>query len=240
MIQSIKEILLVNRKEFSQCAIAAAVVGTMGVVILFFVMLILKPDTYIYLGSCFAFFSVLLLYLFVGIFGYTADFNLAVSMGVTRRKFVLGYLVQSLLSFIMMSGIVLLFYVLESSLYHRVFKEAVLDMDNPAKGMTLKVVLCVMAAAPVLRLVMGAFIMKFQKVGFWVLWAVWMALCLFGSRLSKIIENENSFLHKTLTGLLAAVKGLPQAGLFVLGAGVLVLILCAAWLLARRQSVTNA
>ncbi len=239
-MQSIKEFLLVNRKEFSQYAIATAGLGTVGVVILFLVMLSLKPDTYIYLGSCFAFFGVVLLYVFMGIFGYTADFNLAVSMGVTRKKFVLGYLVQSLLSSIMMSGILLLFYILESSLYHRVFKEAVLDMDSLAKGVAWKLVLCAIAVVPVFRLAMGAFIMKFQKVGFWVMWAVWMAFCLFGSRWCKIMENENSFLHKAFAGLFEVVKGLPQAALLALGAGALILILCVAWLLARRQSVTSA
>lgn len=239
MLQAIKSIITVNRKELSQSAMITAGTGLVGVAALFIVMLLIKPDTYIYLGSFIALFVAAMLYLLLGIFGFAADFNLAVSMGVTRKKFVLGYWVQCFLSAALMTGITVLFYLVERNMYHRVFKDALLDM-NDLKGSTILIAaLCIVVFAPAIRILLGAFIMKFQRIGFWALWVVWMAFWLSYSKIIALIRQPDTLLHKLFYDLLDVIQKFPQAVLLVLGAGMVVILSSLAWLLIRRQTVTN-
>lgn len=239
MLQAIKSIITVNKKEFSQSAMITAGTGLAGVIILFSVMFLLKPETYMYLGSFIALLISIMVYVIIGIFGYTADFNLAVSMGVTRKKFALGYWIQCFLSAVLMTGVTLLFYLVERNLYHRVFKDAVLDMNDFSGSTILIVVLCIVVFAPVFRMLLGAFLMKFQKVGFWILWAVWMIICLGGSRLVHWINQPDTLVHKLFYSLLDSIQKFPQAVLLALGAGIVVISFFLTWLLIRRQRVTN-
>lgn len=242
MLQSIKKTLQVNVNEFWQCAVVTLGTGALGVGLLFLIMLLAKPDTYIYLGSFVAALIAIMLYLLLGIFGFMSDFNLAVSLGVTRKRFAVGYLLRCLLTSALITGIMALFYLLESNLYAKVFKDAVLEMDF-AEGVTVKIFLVIMFVIPVIRFAVGAFITRFQKVGFWVLWAVWMIGCLGGSRLVhriRLLQNDTGVMGQVIRSVQAFVKQSPQAVLAVLGAGVLILFIGLGWLFIRRQAVKNA
>lgn len=244
MLQAIKKVLKVNCMEIVQMGGMTLGAGVLGMIALLLIMQLGKPDTYVYFGTFLAIMIAVIMYILIGMFGFAADFNQAVSMEMSRKSFAVGYYVQTTLSAALVSAIVAGIFLLERTLYKGMYAGATLDGDfgDFNLGMTqwLAVFLGAVILLPALRFILGAFVIRFQKVGLWTLWALWMLLCLTGDRILKACVHPDTPLGKACRSVLVFLQGLPEAALYAMGAGVVVLLVFGAWLLIRRQAVTCA
>ena len=91
-----------------------------------------------------------------------------------------------------------------------------------------------------MQLVAGCCILKFGKKAFWVMWAAWMVLCIVPGRICDILEKNP---HGKVANMINSIGGFFQSVSMPVVNVVIMFItvacLTAAWLMARRQQVTE-
>lgn len=241
MFKSAGKVIKVNRTELRRMGMItlfASMIASLGGII---ILSAVKPEAYVCLGTIIALCCIMFLYILTGIFNFAADFNLALSMGITRKGFALGYYVRSTLTAVFMCAALAAVCFFETGLYGFLFPGMVSQMPKVfqfTEGWKLLLGICV--AAPAIRFIIGAFIIRFQKIGFWILWVLWMLLVGLGSKIAKLFQDTSTFWGKLFRDVLLFLQGFPVIALYAMGAGAVFLLAFGAWLLIRRQQVTCA
>lgn len=169
------------------------------------------------------------LILFVG-FSFASRFNLAISCGETRKSFMTGYLLSSLFESVFAMGITLIASWIERIILRVVAQDAVIIETGKYVFQMKYLVLGVMFVIALVMLC-NALTMRYGKIAFWIIWAVWMVCSLGSSKIiSFIVHTEwiKDFLQKVL----------PATGTLVVGYLLVPVMLGIAWGYLRKQRVT--
>lgn len=154
-------------------------------------------------------------------------FNIAVGMGVTRRRFVLTWQAITLAC---MAGLfvgLFLIYLVEKALMGNAFPElAFIDIGVVFR---LQYLIPVAVGLWVLEFFSEALFLRFGTKMLWAVWAVWMALTLGLPRLP-------ARLLVAIAEFFVSVQGRVLLG--IIGAALAVLLSVTAWRLLRKQRVT--
>lgn len=169
------------------------------------------------------------LILFIG-FSFVGRFNLAISSGETRKSFVTGYVVFSVLESAFAMGIVLVTSLIEKIILQAVVGEAVIIETGKYVFQAKYLFFGVMFLIALIMLC-NALTMRYGKIVFWIIWAVWM-VCSLGS--SKII----SFIVHTEWIMDFLQKVFSATGTLVVGYLLIPVMLGIAWGYLRKQRVT--
>lgn len=228
-----------GRDLFSYAAITAGG-GIFGILI---VLVILVMDgsgeDYGKLGAMLALMFGVILVFFGGIFTVQSEFNLAISMGKTRKYFVPARYLELALNVLVMLAVVMLVDWVEGMLYPAIYPQAVCEFSIDLLLHNGGVLIGIVFGAPALILLFGALLMRFSTKFFWVLWALWMILFVGGPRfLTGIRKNPDSIPGRIGLKLLDFVAGITSVQLTVV-----LILLAAAGLgvatgLFRKQRVT--
>ena len=239
-IRTLKETFQVNRKEILQYGLLAIAGGILGVILVLIIMAVDGTgEDYGQLGTLFAeMFSAIAL-LFGGIFAVQTDFNLAISMGKTRKYYVPARYLLLVLDTTIILAIVFLTSRIENALYPAIYPGTVCDLNAGGILNSPGVFAAIAMGVPMIVLLFGALLMRFSTKFFWVLWAFWMFLCMGGPRIaSATIENPNSLPGRIGLALVEVLTGLTALKLFGIAAVIILAGLIVTFVLFKKQRVT--
>lgn len=216
--------------------------SVMAVSYLFGIMLVLGlcffagEKTSAALGTSIALGMAVVLQGFGSVFGFTQEFNMAVSMGQSRRRFVWCYEAVSLLELTAMTAVLYLMCILEKGIYHFIMPE-IAQKTDVAVVFQLKYIFPVILGMVTLEMLWQAILLKFGVKGLWAIWAMWMLACLAPGYLVHNEKLKNS-IQSCITSLMEMLRG--KEILFWSSAGIVVAaaVVGIAWSMLRKQRVT--
>lgn len=166
------------------------------------------------------------------------SFNIEVSMGCTRKHFFVSYYITSFTMTFISIAIVILVNLAERTVYPQIYTH--LEEEIDFLPYLLKWSIPAAAAVPVFGGIFGALMMKFGRTAFWILWALWMVLCLgFPNIHDAIEESPNSMLGKIGIAAADVFGSVPVSVWIILGAAAAAASLVGSWMIVRRQQVTS-
>ncbi len=240
LIRTLKQLYLVswrNALSYSVCSLLGGVVG----IIITLVILAVDGTGEDY-GQIGAFFSMavgMMLLFFAGMFQVSNEFNLAISMGKTRKYFVPAQYLLLAMNMAIVLVISLVIGLLEDALYSTIYPDAVCEFAITGGLMHPDVFLCAVFGGAMLILLWGALILKYTAKIFWIIWILCMIFSMASSKIgSAVHETQDSALAKMIRGIIEFFVTISSwqivIGIFcVTVAGVV-----AAFALMRRQRVT--
>lgn len=240
-LKTVKQTFQVNRSEFLSYGAVPAFAGIAGIIIVLIIMAAEgSGEEYGKLGSLMALMMGTIALLFGGVFSVQSDFNLAISMGKTRKHFVPARYLMLLLDTLMVWGIATLINLTEGALYEAIYPGAVCELGMRFLYQNPAVVTGILLVVPMLLLLLGALLMKFTAKIFWVLWAFWMLGCMGLPRVADAMkERPDSFLAGIGRAAVQILSNESVGGPVVATAILLVAGMTAVVLLLRRQRVTS-
>lgn len=174
------------------------------------------------------------------IFSYGAKFNLAVSLGCTRKEFFFAHWTGTILLVLIEIAALLIFGLLETGLGKIMYANTFLSEElNPLPYlMNDKVIIALLLFVPAIGIFVGSLLMKFQMKAFWVLWGVWMILFLGGVKVSELVsENPNGKLANVVSGVFSFFKGMTGPVLVLLLLVIFAVMFGISAILVRKQEV---
>ena len=169
---------------------------------------------------------------FVHLFGI-GEFNMALSMGATRKAYVGSY---ALFNMAELAGLELLLFVfgkIEFAIMGVIYPQCDVILDL-TQYFQWKYLLAVIIGMTIVELFAGAVILRFGMKALWGIWAVWMFIMLVPVKLS---ENEMIAAKMHQIGMQIGFGNIAQY-LFLLGVVVAAIMAVLAWKLLRKQRVT--
>ena len=202
------------------------------------VMMIIQANTMeenecVTLGMLIAMIVLVFIHFFGIIFSFVGEFNMALSMGATRKSFVGSY---ALFNMVELAGLELLLFVLgkiELALISVIYPQCEIILDV-TQYFQWKYLLAVIVGMTVVELFLGAVILRFGMKAFWVVWAIWMFLTLVPAKLS---ENEVMAAKMHQLGEQIGLENIVQY-LFAAGVVAAVIMAVLGWNFLKKQRVT--
>ena len=202
------------------------------------VMMIIRANTMeenecVTLGMLIAMIVLVFIHFFGIIFSFVGEFNMALSMGATRKSFVGSY---ALFNMVELAGLELLLFVLgkiELALISVIYPQCEIILDV-TQYFQWKYLLAVIVGMTVVELFLGAVILRFGMKAFWVVWAIWMFLTLVPAKLS---ENEVMAAKMHQLGEQIGLENIVQY-LFAAGVVAAVIMAVLGWNFLKKQRVT--
>lgn len=189
------------------------------------------------LMSLILFFAV---YVFWGMSELNTNFNKFIGFGMTRKKFFLQELVSSYVFIgISMLAIFVLYFIELTILKIPFYRQFVYEELFSSKVLMI-VLLCVVICAPILRMFLGALLLKYgNSKGFWIIWALWMVGCMAPGYIQDVILREGPLngMEEMLLRMVMTVRGVPKAVWIVIGLAVLAVFLIISWQMIRKKAV---
>lgn len=208
-----------------------------GVMVALIVLLSDDADSYALMGTFMAFVVWAAIIVFVGAFSLERRFGMAVSMGETRKSFLINqWLVMAFNTLLEIVAIVVM-NTAEKAIGERVYNLPC-EFDVVSHMIDYRLILAALVAVPSASMFLGMLIAKFQKKAFWGIWVFWMAGSVGLSRLSYLAEeNPDGVLARMADALAAsaAALGMTGAALLVVFIGAVMMTVSVAVL--RRQAV---
>ena len=201
------------------------------------VMMIIRANTVekecVTLGMLIGMIILVFMHFFGITFSFIGEFNMALSMGATRKSFVGSY---ALFNMVELAGLELLLFVLgkiELALISVIYPQCEIILDV-TQYFQWKYLLAVIVGMTVVELFLGAVILRFGMKAFWVVWAIWMFLTLVPVKLS---ENEVMAAKMQQLGEQIGLENIVQY-LFAAGVVAAVIMAVLGWNLLKKQRVT--
>ncbi len=201
------------------------------------VMMIIRANTVekecVTLGMLIGMIILVFMHFFGITFSFVGEFNMALSMGATRKSFVGSY---ALFNMVELAGLELLLFVLgkiELALISVIYPQCEIILDV-TQYFQWKYLLAVIVGMTVVELFLGAVILRFGMKAFWVVWAIWMFLTLVPAKLS---ENEVMAAKMHQLGEQIGLENIVQY-LFAAGVVAAVIMAVLGWNFLKKQRVT--
>lgn len=190
---------------------------------------------YIPIGVGITMVMIMIVQVIITVFTFAKSFNLAVSMGITRHEFLVGYQLFNLAELIILTVSFWVLYRLEGFFAGICFPEEPM-IENMNYLFQIRMILPALLGLCCLEFFIEAVTMRFGTKAWWTLWAIWMALCL---GVPKLIERGvKGILPEELQKVGSMfVTGGPVLW-SVCGVAVLVILVLVAWRMLVKQQVT--
>lgn len=191
---------------------------------------------YIPIGVGITMIMIMILQVIITVFTFAKSFNLAVSMGITRREFLVGYQLFNLAELVVVT---LCFWVLSrvEEIFAGIFFPKEPMIENMNFLFQIKFIVPFLLVLCCLEFFVEAVTMRFGAKAWWTLWALWMAM---GLGIPRMIERG-------IKGMLPS--GIQRLGNLLVTGGpvlwtvcgvvVLVILVLAAWRMLVKQQVTS-
>lgn len=132
-------------------------------------------------------------------FGY--NFNTAVSMGGTRKEFLIADGAAAYLNLAIEIAAILTLYSAEKALCKVLYAGKECEDLMRILG-DYRIVIGIVLFVPAISMFCGALILKFQKAAYWTLYAIWMTAFIGGGRfVDHINENPGSLVAEICNGI---------------------------------------
>lgn len=158
-----------------------------------------EGDSWFCLGTMMALVATTILVLFIGGFGYSGEFQLAIAMGRTRGAFMGSYALRLLLQIGVSYLLALALYRVELAVYPLFFPAA--GNETPFQFLTdTRILIPAGLGLLILAMFLGAVYGRYGKKGMWVFYVFWLFGCLVLPRLTQD-EFGSSILDKAALGI---------------------------------------
>ena len=234
MLSQLKKELPLHLKDIAVKLLIPPIVFLVGVVMVILIMATAPGDDWFCMGTLLALIFTVAVNIIIG-FSYHSEFMLALSMGRTRKEFLLTYFFRQLLIQAVGYLMVLLLYRAESALYSVLYP----DSQNEAAFTFLTawwMILLAIPGAALLHMFLGAMYSQFGKKASAVFYVLWLGLCILGPRLIPS-ENHTDILSQMMAPVYRSIVSVP-------GSVWIAIFLCAAAAMAgsviylgRKQTV---
>lgn len=245
-MQTLKQVYLVGWKDVWEYAACILGGGLLGCTIILIVMAVAahkgEPAEYIPLGGLMAWVVAVVVFCLAALFSISSEFNLAISMGKTRKYFVPAKYLLLVFDLLVLQAVVIAVSLFEDWVYGAIYPDAVCIFSFVSFLSHGEVILCIAIGGSMLILLCGALVMRFSTKIYWVLWALWMLGFMGASRIAVAISKapEDSvwagLVRKVVHFFMEEVTAVQVLGVILL---LSVLGLAASFALLRRQRVTG-
>lgn len=219
--------------EVLQFLVAAFGGYVFGIIVMMIIRANIVEKECVTLGMLIGMIILVFMHFFGITFSFVGEFNMALSMGATRKSFVGSY---ALFNMVELAGLELLLFVLgkiELALISVIYPQCEIILDV-TQYFQWKYLLAVIVGMTVVELFLGAVIHRFGMKAFWVVWAIWMFLTLVPVKLS---ENEVMAAKMHQLGEQIGLENIVQY-LFAAGVVAAVIMAVLGWNLLKKQRVT--
>lgn len=184
-----------------------------------------EPSGWFPMGTIMAIMLTPILSIVGGVF-YPQSFNLSLSMGRTRRDFMVSYALRQILWLLCGYILILILNRIEMTVLPALlggYSEDEMPMDFLTDW---RIIVPVIAALVLLHMFIGSLFSRFGKIAGLVLYVVWMAVCL---GLPRLLHEGSPFL--------ALIQAIPTAGWIAIGIAALAAMLIFVIYQGRNQTV---
>ena len=194
---------------------------------------------YVPLGSIMAVVLWLMFHVLFGIFSYGNLFNVALSLGCTRKDFIIGNSLADWFNMLLAGAAIVIVNRLERGLGSLVYP------NLQYNGLTEKmpefwIMIAVIILLPIVKMLLGALVLKFQTKAFWGIWVLWMAVFLGIPGLQSYAENHPDSLRAAfLQGMKEFMTHMSVSAWSAAIGIFMVIAVIISVLLLRKQAVTN-
>lgn len=219
--------------EVLQFLVAAFGGYVFGIIVMMIIRANIVEKECVTLGMLIGMIILVFMHFFGITFSFVGEFNMALSMGATRKSFVGSY---ALFNMVELAGLELLLFVLgkiELALISVIYPQCEIILDV-TQYFQWKYLLAVIVGMTVVELFLGAVILRFGMKAFWVVWAIWMFLTLVPAKLS---ENEVMAAKMHQLGEQIGLENIVQY-LFAAGVVAAVIMAVLGWNFLKKQRVT--
>lgn len=170
------------------------------------------PGSWFCMGTLIACLVLVAAVLFTSAFSYPQEFMLALSMGRTRKEFMVSYYLRSLVNLLMGWLMILLLHQIElrsyTLIYYRYQNEIFFSFLTDWRVLTP-----IFLLLPVLSMFLGALYGKYGKKGLFAFYVLWIFCCFV---LPRMFHDEPSegVLDQMAVGLLRTIQVVP-AGVWI-------------------------
>lgn len=164
-------------------------------------------------------------------------FNIEVAMGCTRKHYFCSFYIASfvgnLISYVLILGV----NVLENAMNKTLYPTWASEIDT--LPYILKWGIPALVLVTIIGGLCGTLMMRFGKIAFWIMWAIWMIGCIGGPQISDAVEEAPDSVYGRIGLAIGAGLSLVPVNAWIC-VGVLagVLSLAGAWFIIRKQQVT--
>lgn len=164
-------------------------------------------------------------------------FNMEVAMGCSRKEFFFSYYLTGFVMNGVYAIIMAIMCIIENALGRMLYPGMENDIDLLSYiirgGIPVVVVLTVTGGF------CGTLVLRYGKKAFWVLWTIWMVLCLGGPRISDAVSDApDSVFGKIGTAVEVLLESVSVNIWILFGAAIVAACGVADFLMLRRQQVT--
>ena len=224
--------LKVRKKEFLQFLAIGSGAYAAGIILLALILEISGIETYVTLGTMLAG----SIFIFVHVFGipvsFAGEFNMAVSMGVSRKEFVGSYAAVNLLEIAVFEAVLYGFGRLETLFAQTLFPEFTKEFDCMVL-FQWNYLLALLIGMTVTELFVGAVILRYGSKALIVLAVLWFGAFMIPA---KIAGNKTAAAIFSKIGI-ALENGMTMQNIFIFGAAAAAVLSLVSWNLLRKQCV---
>jgi len=173
-------------------------------------------------------------------FSYGSKFNLAVSMGCTRKIFFAVHWIGTILFVFIEIVTVLILGLLETGLGKIMYADTFLSegLNLLPYLMDYRVIIALLLFVPAFGVFIGILMLKFQTKVLWALWVIWMTVFLGGAKVSDVIsENPDSMLANIVVSVFTFFKTITGPVLLLLFFAVCAVMFVVSAALLQKQEV---
>lgn len=194
-----------------------------------------EADSWFCLGTLMALVAAVILVLFVGGFGYSGEFQLAIAMGRTRGAFMGSYALRLLLQIGFAYLLALALYRVELAVYPLLFPAVV--NKTPFLFLTnARILLPAGLGLLILAMFLGAVYGRWGRKGMWVFYVFWLFGCFVLPRLNHD-EFGSGILDKAALGVRTLYQAVSPNVWVVLGILTAAAMTAATIVLGKKQMV---
>lgn len=240
LFRTFKQVFRIYKQDILSYILFPAVGAIIGIVIVYVIMAADgSGEDYGKLGTMFALLLGAIIIFFGEIFYFQQEFNMAISMGKTRKDFIPAKYILSFIKCALCLAVILFINRLEDFIYTAVYPNAVCELGFDMFLGNVGLCILFIVVLPVIILVLGGLYMKFANKVFWILYGIWMLACLFLPRMHDAIEkNPASLQAKIGLALINFISNISVMEATITFAICFVAGIIAVYFLFRKQRVT--
>ncbi len=224
MLKSIKREFLLNRNSLWQSLAVLGGAWLLGEALSLCIMYFAHEEEYFSLGTVFAAIMLVMFGVIFALYYFSCGYEQALTMSCTRRRFLFGMFVTVCLQLLCLVGGIVVLTLLDRGLYLLLFRGMPIDGPDLLRPEALRWAWVILPAVLVLActgLFLGACIQRWGRRALWLLWAAYMAVCLFGDTFTRLAEGagRDTLLGRALgavVDVLAFIPGGPARVLLAL------------------------
>lgn len=204
-----------------------------GVLLVVLIVRLGGETSWFSLGTVIAMGAMLMFTVIVGLTSYSVEFRICLSMGGTRRGFLMYYALRQVFTLALSYVLIRLLYIGECVLYGVIFP----GLTNEAPFTFLSSIWClpVLAGLGLLSMFLGALRAKFGNKGMAAFWLLWIFCCLILPRMFD--RDDTSALGLAAGAVLTAILTVPPAAWAVFLSATAVAMIAAVIYWGMRQDV---